>query len=79
MTAQGWKVVTNSPFKGGYITRHYATRAGVSTLQIEMRQGVYMNEQKPDKVPMDENFLPAVFGLQRALSAALDAFRADSR
>ncbi|MEC7984860.1 MAG: N-formylglutamate amidohydrolase [Myxococcota bacterium] len=37
----------NSPFKGGYITRHYGhPQSGIHTLQLEMSQRIYMDEER---------------------------------
>jgi len=47
----GFKVVRNSPYKGGYITHHYGQRQGVDALQIEMVQRVYMEEGEPATAP----------------------------
>ena len=40
-------VSCNDPYKGGYITAHYCSIAGVQTLQIEMCQRLYMTEGEP--------------------------------
>jgi N-formylglutamate amidohydrolase len=45
--AQQLKVVRNNPYKGGYITQHYGSMEHVEALQIEMRWGLYMDEQDP--------------------------------
>lgn len=38
-----FKTVANKPFKGGYITRHYAKpQKGIMTLQLEMSQDLYL-------------------------------------
>lgn len=40
--------VVNGRFKGGYITRHYGDpAAGISAVQLEMCQSLYMDEQAP--------------------------------
>jgi N-formylglutamate deformylase len=40
-----YSYVVNGRFKGGYITRHYGRPgAGVEAVQLELRQGVYMDE-----------------------------------
>lgn len=47
--ATGFTHVVNGRFKGGYITRHFgAPRAGVHALQLEMVQGCYMDEARPE-------------------------------
>lgn len=39
--AEGFQVVRNRVFSGGYITRHYGALAGVEALQIELRYTCY--------------------------------------
>ncbi len=45
---RGLTVARNRPYKGGYITAHYGTLPGVSALQIEMAERVYMDEDRPE-------------------------------
>jgi len=45
---RGLRVARNRPYKGGYITAHYGTLPGVSALQIEMAERVYMDEGRPE-------------------------------
>ncbi|MFT9361015.1 N-formylglutamate amidohydrolase [Acetobacter okinawensis] len=41
----GFKVARNLPYAGGYITRHYGRpTSNMHALQIEMRRGLYMDE-----------------------------------
>lgn len=47
MEEAGLRVVRNWPYKGGYITAHYGTLPNVESLQIEMAQRVYMDEDNP--------------------------------
>ena len=43
---QGFHVVRNDPYAGGYITRRYGRPAGrVHALQIEIARSLYMNER----------------------------------
>lgn len=44
----GYRVVRNTPYKGGYITDHYGHQEGVEALQIEMCQRLYMDEADPE-------------------------------
>ena len=44
---EGLKVALNSPFSGGYITRHYGKPAsGISALQIEICRSLYLDEEQ---------------------------------
>ena len=46
--AQRYSHVFNGRFKGGYITRHYGQpQRRIHAVQLEMSQGVYMNEAAP--------------------------------
>ena len=47
--AAGLRVVRNNPYKGGYITEHYGRLPEVAALQVEMRWGLYMDEQRPEQ------------------------------
>lgn len=47
LEAEDLRVARNGPFEGGYITKHYAQIIDVETLQIELVQRVYMEEDKP--------------------------------
>lgn len=45
LTQQGLKVNKNTPYAGGYITRHYGNpRQNIHTMQIEINKSLYMNE-----------------------------------
>lgn len=54
--AAGLRVVRNKPYKGGYITDHYGRMPGVAALQVEMRWGLYMDEQHPERALGDTRF-----------------------
>lgn len=46
LTAQGFRVLRNKPYAGGYITEHYGNpRKGIHALQIEINRQLYMNEK----------------------------------
>jgi N-formylglutamate amidohydrolase len=47
---QGYQVVKNKVFTGGYITRHYGTQPNVQALQIELRYPTYL---PPDQLDID--------------------------
>lgn len=51
--AQGYQVVRNKVFSGGYITRHYGQLPRVEALQIEVRYPVYLNATQ-----LDGSFVP---------------------
>jgi N-formylglutamate amidohydrolase len=55
--AAGLRVVRNHPYKGGYITEHYGELSQVAALQIEMRWGLYLDEQHPERAPTHPKFL----------------------
>ncbi|WP_343562175.1 N-formylglutamate amidohydrolase [Kiloniella sp. b19] len=63
----GFNVLHNTPYAGGYITRHYgAPSKGVHLLQIEISRQLYM----------DENTLEPTSGMQsveQALNAVIDS------
>ncbi len=49
---EGFKVVLNRPYAGGYTTCHYGCpELGVQALQIEVRRSIYMNEETFEKLP----------------------------
>ena len=55
----------NSPFRGGYITRHYGRpEARILALQLEMAQDLYMDETPP--FPFDEARAERLVPLLRA-------------
>lgn len=56
--AAGLKVVRNKPYKGGYITEHYGQIDQVAALQIEMRWGLYLDENHPDQALKYSGFNP---------------------
>jgi N-formylglutamate amidohydrolase len=64
----GYRVRRNTPYAGGYITRHYGRpREGMHALQVEVSRALYMDEARLEKL--------AAFGRVRddltALVAAL--------
>src|SRR5690606_36342431 len=59
MEEAGLRVVRNTPYKGGYITDHYGRLPGVESLQIEMAQRVYMDEDDPGAALASERFRQA--------------------
>lgn len=52
LSLQGYRVVRNTPYAGGYTTRHYGKpRTGVHALQIEINRGLYMQEESFTRKP----------------------------
>ncbi|WP_019643931.1 N-formylglutamate amidohydrolase [Novispirillum itersonii] len=46
----GWRVMRNTPYAGGFITRHYGQpENGVHSLQIEINRSLYMDESTYDR------------------------------
>lgn len=49
-TREGFRVVLNDPFAGGFITRHHGRpRQGRHALQIELNRALYMNETRLER------------------------------
>lgn len=49
---RGYRVVRNTPYAGGYTTRHYGQpRHGSHALQIELNRALYMDEARHAKLP----------------------------
>lgn len=49
---QGYTVVRNKPYAGGFITEHYGRPAkGLHALQIEINRGLYLDEIRIEKRP----------------------------
>lgn len=59
MEEAGLRVVRNFPYKGGYITSHYGQMDNVESLQIEMAQRVYMDENEPGMTIGSDRFARA--------------------
>ena len=52
LTSLGYAVRRNTPYAGGYITRHYGRPAdGVHALQIEINRALYMDETEIRRLP----------------------------
>lgn len=50
LRAQGYTVLRNKPYAGGFITEHYGDPAtGMHALQIEVNRGLYMDEARYEK------------------------------
>jgi formiminoglutamase len=74
--AQGLKVSLNDPYKGGYITAHYCSLAGVQSLQIEMCQRLYMTEGQPERASADPCFAPFQRRLRDVFTGIVETVRA---
>ena len=77
----GFNVARNTPFAGGYITRHYgAPHQGVHVLQIEIDRSLYMNEAR---VELHRDFedtrqrIAAVFTKLASISACPQSLAAE--
>ncbi len=74
LTAQGYRVVRNDPYSGGFNTRHYGVpREGRHALQIEINRALYMDE---GTMTRNAGFDPLCDALT-ALIVALSALPAD--
>ncbi len=52
LRGMGYSVARNSPYSGGFVTRHYGRpREGVHGLQIEINRALYMDETKICRAP----------------------------
>lgn len=71
--AENLKVVRNNPYKGGYITEHYGNLPKVAALQIEMRWGLYLDEQHPDLPPTHARFM----GFKKLLQGVFTGLHAE--
>jgi N-formylglutamate amidohydrolase len=72
----GYCVVRNSPYAGGYTTRHYGNPAvGVHALQIEINRRLYMDESTHQK---SEGFAPLQGQISALLGHLADFLKKDS-
>ncbi|MCA8907371.1 MAG: N-formylglutamate amidohydrolase [Rhodospirillaceae bacterium] len=52
LSRRGYRVTRNTPYAGGYTTRHYGRPdAAVHAIQIEINRGLYMDEQTLTRKP----------------------------
>lgn len=75
MEEAGLRVVRNHPYKGGYITAHYGQQPGVESLQIEMAQRVYMDENDPGTAVSSDRFAKARSLLMKVFERIASAVR----
>lgn len=70
LRVQGWRVVRNTPYAGGFTTRHYGRPGtGVHTLQIETNRRLYMDEATHAKTAAFDTVATDLTALIEALSA----------
>jgi len=70
LTDQGYRVARNTPYAGGFTTRHYGRPAEqVHTLQIEINRRLYMDEATFDRLPAFTNVASALSAVAAALGA----------
>src|SRR6185437_6553013 len=56
LSAQGYRVIRNNPYAGGFTTQHYGDPAGgIHVLQIEINRALYMDEASLRRRP---GFMP---------------------
>ncbi len=73
LQAMGFVVARNSPYAGGYTTRHYGRpRHGIHALQIEINRAIYMDEARVERGAGMAGLRRRIGRLVRAL-AAIDA------
>ncbi|MGX5173605.1 N-formylglutamate deformylase [Aliikangiella sp. IMCC44653] len=72
---QNYSKVINQRFKGGYITRHYANpTASIETLQLELSQATYMNEERLEYDPSKaKQVIPALTSLIQTIKKYVSA------
>lgn len=70
---RGYRVVRNSPYAGGYTTRHYGQpRQGCHAVQIELNRALYMNEADHTRTI---GFAPLAEDLDGVVAAIADLTR----
>lgn len=66
--ARGYRVVRNTPYAGGFTTRHYGQpRHGSHALQIELNRALYMDESRHAKLPGFAHLAADLDGVAAAL------------
>lgn len=77
LRGMGYSVRRNNPYAGGYVTRHYGRpHDGVHALQIELNRGLYMNEERIERLTgiddLSRDMTELIQGLGRLADPALD-------
>lgn len=68
LTMQGFAVVRNNPYAGGFSTEHYGRPAlGLHALQIEINRALYMDEERIERLQGLKRISAAVTTMIRAL------------
>jgi N-formylglutamate amidohydrolase len=69
LAMQGFAVVRNNPYAGGFSTEHYGRPAmGLHSLQIEINRALYMDEERIERTPGIKRVTHAITTLVRTLS-----------
>lgn len=69
-TARGYKVVRNTPYAGGFTTRHYGQpRQGCHAVQVELNRSLYMNEKDHSRIAGFSRLSADLEGVMIALMA----------
>lgn len=74
LRAQGYVVLRNKPYAGGFITEHYGDPAtGLHALQIEVNRGLYMDEARYEKAAGFETLKDNLSRMVAAIAAYTEA------
>jgi N-formylglutamate amidohydrolase len=69
LRAQGYMVIRNTPYAGGFTTRHYGRpRLGIQARQIEINRALYMDERSISRKPYIGELAEHMEDLVRVLS-----------
>lgn len=72
LSGQGYRVVRNRPYAGGFTTRHYGKpKDGVHALQVEINRALYMDERRLTRLPGFAGLAAALTDLIGALGGLL--------
>lgn len=70
LSDKGYLVVRNTPYAGGFVTRHYGKpQARVHCLQIEINRHIYMDESRIERRPTLQTLARDMRGVVTALGA----------
>src|SRR5262249_51260626 len=69
LAMQGFAVVRNNPYAGGFSTEHYGRPAlGLHAVQIEINRALYMDEERIERTAGIKRVTTAITTLMRALA-----------